>query len=142
MEFHPFAKPWPLMEGPKFDKLVADIKAYGLRQRSSLYQQKILDGRNRYTRLRQAGVTPRYEPAKVKNDHEALMLSASLNKHRRHMSEDQLAFVASRLANMTQGGNMRNTKVELVNTSSTLDKPIVTVKEAADALVRQRRACK
>jgi hypothetical protein len=46
--FHPLASLFPLMNGTKFDELVADIKARGLREQITLYQGKVLDGRNRY----------------------------------------------------------------------------------------------
>jgi hypothetical protein len=60
---------------------------------------------NRERACEAAGVAPRYVDAGVNNDDEALKLVVSLNEHRRHMSLEQRAFAAARLANMVQGGD-------------------------------------
>lgn len=105
---HPIAEIWPLMEGADFDKLVADIKANGQRLPILFYQGKVLDGRNRARACEAAGIEPRYEQAAATNDNEAIALVVSLNDNRRHLSSDQRAFAAARLANITQGGDRGN----------------------------------
>ena len=102
---HPFAAIWPLMEGEEFEKLVADIKANGLHQPILLYQNQILDGRNRDRACIKAEIEPRYEQARVTNSDEALDLVVSLNDHRRHMTVAQRGFAAARLANLKHGSN-------------------------------------
>jgi hypothetical protein len=47
LPFHPLANTFPLMNGAEFNELVADVKRDGLREKITLYQGKVLDGRNR-----------------------------------------------------------------------------------------------
>jgi ParB-like chromosome segregation protein Spo0J len=102
-EFHPFADVWRLFTEDEFAKLKADIQAHGMRLPIILYAGKILDGRNRYRACRELGIPTRYETAKAKTDAEALALVVSLNEHRRHLSEAERAFIAEKLATMTEG---------------------------------------
>lgn len=58
LEFHPIANCWRLIEGEDFDNLVKDISEHGLHTPIVLFENKILDGRNRYRACELAGVTP------------------------------------------------------------------------------------
>jgi integrase len=96
LEFHPLADLFPLMEGAEFDALVADIKAHGLCEQIILYEDKILDGRNRYRACLAAGwslgailemsinsdswISDRWDPADY-------VISANI--HRRHLTAEQ-----------------------------------------------------
>ena len=85
-KFHPLANIFPLMEGEEFDALVADIKANGLREGIVLYENMILDGRNRYRACEAAGVQPEYPIISI-TDPVAYVISANL--HRRHLTAQQ-----------------------------------------------------
>lgn len=60
LEFHPIANCWRLIEGDDFDNLVHDIKEHGLHNPIVLFEDKILDGRNRYRACKLAGVEPHF----------------------------------------------------------------------------------
>jgi len=82
LPFHPLADVLPLIEGAEFDRLVADIREHGLLNPITVYDGKILDGRNRYRACRAAGVAPRYVEFDGK-DPAAFVLSQNLA--RRHL---------------------------------------------------------
>ncbi len=97
---HPLASLFPLLDGDEFDALVADIRAYGLRQKIILFEGMILDGRNRYAACLEAGIEPRFE---VFNGADPLAFVVSLNLQRRHLSELQRAIVAAKIATLKDG---------------------------------------
>jgi hypothetical protein len=97
---HSFADIFPLMEGDAFDALVADIRANGLRDAITLYEDKILDGRNRYSACRDAEVEPRFESPDIDDP---LTFVIRKNALRRHLNESQRSMAAAKVANMRQG---------------------------------------
>ena len=100
IEFHPYSRLFPLMEGCELAGLVADIQENGLRVPIVLLDNRILDGRNRYRACMEAGIRPVFEQY-TGDDPLGNVLSANL--HRRHLTESQIGMVASALATMRQG---------------------------------------
>ena len=47
-EFHPLANIFPMLDDNELKALAEDIKAKGLTEPITLYEGKVLDGRNRY----------------------------------------------------------------------------------------------
>ena len=91
MKPHPFADILPVLEGEAFNSLVADIRANGLLEPIMIHEGLILDGRNRYRACAAAGngaAIPR-----VRGDDPL----ASLNVHRRRLSQSQRAFARPRM---------------------------------------------
>ncbi len=96
---HPFANLFPLLEGEDLQRLADDIRENGLHHPIVLYQEKILDGRNRYRACEIAGVELDARDFSEFNgtDDEALALVISLNVTRRHLTTVVRATVAAQL---------------------------------------------
>ena len=104
MKAHPYADILPLLEGEAFAALVADIEANGLMEPITVYQDMVLDGRNRLRACKAAGIEPKF--LEFDGD-DPLAFVLSLNLHRRHLNESQRGMVASRLEILRHGGARR-----------------------------------
>jgi len=102
MKFHPYSEIFPLIEGADFEALVEDIKTHGLREKIWLYEGKILDGRNRFTACKRAGVKPVFRKYIGKD---AASFVWSMNVSRRHLSASQLAMAVAKRATLEKGAN-------------------------------------
>jgi hypothetical protein len=106
-EHHSIANIWPLMEDNEFDALKEDINKTGkLLYPIVLFENKILDGRNRYNACRDVAVKPDFVELPAGTDPIAYVLSA--NEQRRHMSQSQRALVAAKLASLKLGDNQHS----------------------------------
>jgi len=97
---HPLSELFPLMEEPELTALAADIQANGLRTPILLFDDQILDGRNRYRACLLAGVEP--VTAEFAGE-DPLQFVLSANLHRRHLNESQRALVAAKITNLGEG---------------------------------------
>jgi len=88
LEFHEIANIFPLIRGDEFVELKADIKANGLIEKIWLYEDKILDGRNRYRACQEVGEQPVMQQYAGDNP---VGFVISLNACRRHLNPSQKA---------------------------------------------------
>jgi hypothetical protein len=84
--FHPLANIFPLMTGKDFDELVKSIKLNGLRESIVIFEDKILDGRNRARACEAAGVEPRFTPFRGEDPTSFVI---DMNVRRRHLTQEQ-----------------------------------------------------
>ena len=118
IEFYPLANLFPLIEGTDFDALVDDISRNGLHEPITLYQDKILDGRNRYRSCLAALVEPEFEEYEG-NDPIGYVISKNLT--RRHLNDAQRAMVAAKLATLKHGGDRSKSPIGDLNQQQAAD---------------------
>ncbi|MFT3905619.1 MAG: hypothetical protein QM718_04870 [Steroidobacteraceae bacterium] len=102
MNFHPYSEIFPLLPDAELAELARDIGEHGLREAIWTYQGQILDGRNRYLACEKAGEIPEYREYKGKDP---LGFVVSLNITRRHLTNEQRAMAAARIATLGKGGD-------------------------------------
>jgi hypothetical protein len=102
-DFHPLADIFPMLEDDELKALAEDIKAKGLTEPITLYEGKVLDGRNRYRACDLAEVELKPDQFTQYEGDDALGFVVSKNLHRRHLNEGQRAAIAAEIANMPQG---------------------------------------
>ena len=136
MKAHPAAEAFPLIEGAEFEALVADIRARGLVHPIVIYNNQILDGRNRYKACRAASVEARFCEY---DGNDPVGYVVSTNIARRHMDESQRAMVAAKLANLFEGRpakTAQNCAVSQTDAAHKLNVGRRTVQQAAAVLER------
>ena len=129
LQFHPLADIFPLVEGAEFDELVADIREHGLHEPIVVFEDKILDGRNRYRACEAAGLEPTFT---VYTGDDPVAYVISLNLRRRHLSESQPAMVAAKLATLKLGDNQHSEGLPIGRSSE-----LLTVGERSVARARE-----
>jgi len=101
-QIHPLAEIFPVLPESNIAELAADIKENGLQQPIVLFENKVLEGRNRLAACKIAGITPTFKNLKPGTD--PVKYVVSLNLYRRHLSESQRAMVAGKIADVQRAG--------------------------------------
>lgn len=97
-EIHPAAALFPMISDADLDQMAADIRERGLVHPLVLTTGGVLlDGRNRLEACARAGVEPRWTTYRGEDPTRYVM---SVNLERRHLSEDERAFLALELIPM------------------------------------------
>lgn len=89
MKIHPIADRFPLMTEDQLEGLAQDIKENGQTDPIVIWQESIIDGRNRLRACERAGLSPRFEERAFANDVEVKRFIISKNLKRRHLSTEQ-----------------------------------------------------
>ena len=125
-EFHPLADIFPMLDDNELKALAEDIKAKGLTEPITLYEGKVLDGRNRYRACDLAEVELRQDHFTQYEGDDALGFVVSKNLRRRHLNESQRAAIAAEIANMPQGFRSDQPSANL--------QKVISVPEAAELM--------
>lgn len=135
--FHPVADIFPLLAETELSALAQDIATNGLREPIWLYDDRIIDGRNRYRACLSAGVDPVFRPW-LGDEAELVPFVVSLNLHRRHLNESQRAMVAAKIANLAEGRPRDKSDAPLLGETAQIC--AVSQEAAADLLNVSRRS--
>jgi hypothetical protein len=92
MTNHPAADLFPMMTSEELLLLTDDIAENGLREPIVTFDGQVLDGRNRLQACINAKVEPRFE---VYAGNEPFNYAISVNLHRRHLTQSQIAAIAA-----------------------------------------------
>ena len=112
VEIHPAANIFPMIYGKEFEELKADIKAYGQRVPITWWGEKLLDGRNRYRACIELGIEPEEEELDEELVPDPVAWVISTNLHRRHLTDQQRAGIAAKIAKLRRGEVGNGRKVE------------------------------
>lgn len=125
LDFHPLADFFPLIEGAEFEALVSSIRHNGLIEPITLFENKILDGRNRYRACKQTGVELKFDDF---TGEDPIRFIVSKNVNRRHLNTSQRsAFAAEMVVKHPNGWNQHSQEEGLQRC-----KPSMTVEVAAE----------
>ena len=80
-EFHEVANQFPLMTENEFQELVKDIKENGQSEPIKIYQNKIIDGRNRYKACLELDIEPKTQEWDGEGSLIAKVVSLNLKRH-------------------------------------------------------------
>jgi N6-adenosine-specific RNA methylase IME4 len=92
MKYHPIADIFPMFDKKQLQELSDDIQANGLKEPIWIYEDKILDGRNRFEACKLAGVEHKF---KSYGGNSPTSFVISLNLKRRHLTDSQKACVSA-----------------------------------------------
>jgi phage N-6-adenine-methyltransferase len=129
---HPISELLPLMSGNEFCELKEDIKSRGLLVPVLMYEDRILDGRNRFKACQEVGVTVRTVEYDGDNP---LADVVSMNLKRRHLTESQRGMIAAKLANMPphrpdiNTANLRTSQQEAAKLLNISERTVNTAKK-------------
>jgi hypothetical protein len=142
-DFHEYADAFPMLEDgtPEFEELVKDIETNGLTDPIVLFEDKILDGRNRWRACQKLGIPHRevkFENLKLGSD-DPMTFVWSKNAVRRQLTTGQKALAAAALAKASAGRPRKNGSPELVTSEMTNEEAAKKTGTSASSIKRAKR---
>jgi hypothetical protein len=107
MEYHPIADLFPMLEGAEYEAFKEGIRNNGLLDSITVYEGKILDGRNRHKACLELGIECRISPP-LPFGMDPYKYVVEKNLHRRHLSIADRAIIADEMANLAAGNPTLN----------------------------------
>ena len=105
LKIHPAAELFPMMSEDQFQKLKEDIRINGQREYVTVWKGLLIDGRNRLKACEELGIEPLISELMEESDPVEYVLGHNL--HRRHLTTNQRAVVAAKLATLRHGEYLR-----------------------------------
>lgn len=99
-EIHPAAELFPVMTAEELQGLIKDIEENGQREPVTLWNGKLIDGRNRATVCEKLGLD--LDCCELDPDTDPIKWVLSHNLHRRHLTPSQKAMVAVKLKELLE----------------------------------------
>lgn len=138
-EIHPAAELFPMMDAKAFEELKADIRENGVKTYITLFDDKIIDGRNRYKACLELGIDPAANVEELEECDDPISFVLSLNLHRRHLNETQRATVAAKIAKLKLGDNQHAKEGVAIDTPSA-DKAAQLLNVSRESVQRAKHA--
>lgn len=139
-EAHELADKYPLAEVKEFEVLKNSISTIGQQQPITIFEGKILDGRNRYKACYELGIEPIVK-IYTGSYEDAFKYSIDMNSGRRHMNKSQKAMIAAFSVLESRAGDSKNISVatasQLFSVSDKYIKRAMAVSEANATIAKQ-----
>lgn len=140
-EQHPLSAAFPAMQDDEYQELVGSIGHIGVQNPITLFEGKVIDGWHRYRAANECGITC---PSVVMEDWiDPRHFVMAQNRHRRHITQAQLAMAAAKVYEWLDHGGARasrGTQCPLKTTAEIADAVGVGVRTMKQAKAVQREA--
>lgn len=121
MEYHEIANIFPMMSEEEYKALLEDMRQNGQLEAIVVYEDKILDGRNRYKACLELGLKPKMVDFSGNNP---LSFVISKNLKRRHLTASQQAVIALEVLPMLEEEARKRQAIGHFNAPQYKDRPV------------------
>jgi ParB-like chromosome segregation protein Spo0J len=149
-KFHPLANLFPYLTGGEFQELVEDIRRHGLIEPIDIFEDMILEGRNRYRACLAAKVEPKFKPYEGSDP---IGYVISKNIRRRHLKpKEKRELIAKLIKQQPEKSSLQVSKMvgaspttvtkvraELVDDVSKMETSVVDTKGRKQPVKKKRR---